>query len=836
MRRVLAGLALALALALPALPQDSLVPRQDGQAPRQMQGPPAPGQTAAGAPGPNLAPPGVAAEARAGEVPTAEGVDYAAWGRLAQRAEAIIAGGKGSNILMESLRAQMVEWRGVFVAAQGQNSARIATLRGQIDALGPPPADGTPEAEDIAERRKVLTEQLVRLQAPVVAAEEAYSRADGLVREIDRILRERQTDALMRLLPMPVNPANWPEGVTALAGIGGAMLVETRARAADAEIRAELADRLPTILALLLVALALLWRGRRWFERLPNRLYERAGTRGQAVWALFASLGQILVPTLGVLALTQAMTMSGLLGPLGRTFASGLTVAGFILFAARWLGFRVFPKGREAEGTLRLSAEDRRTGRVAATALGLLLAFEGLRALLVDPVNTPEAAQAVIAFPGLVLAAVALFRIGLLLRTHAAVEGHDGEGSFRNRMIGLAGRGAMVAAVAGPALAAVGYVAAGAGLVYPAAVSLGLIGTLFLIQRVVADIFALIAGEGQAREALLPALIGFALTLAALPVFALIWGARWSDITELVERAREGFAIGTTRISPTVFFTFVLIFGAGFLLTRLFQGALKSTILPRTRLDPGGQNAMAVGAGYVGIFLSALVAINTTGLDLSGLAIVAGALSVGIGFGLQQIVSNFVSGIILLIERPVSEGDWIEVGPVSGIVKSISVRSTRIQTFDRSDVIVPNSDLITRPVTNWTRFSLTGRLVVPVTVALTTDSRMVERILREIVEAQPLAVMNPAPLVLFTGFAGETMTFEVRVILRDVNASPLVRSEINHEIARRFAEAGIEFTHQHRDFLLRQKAEAEALALEVRETAAHEAAVSALLTPRKALE
>lgn len=758
---------------------------------------------------------------------SAGALDYQGWARMATRAETALANAAIPDSDLEAIRLDLTHWRAQLLDAQSANSTRIATLKDQIAALGDVPADPASEDPEIAARRTELAAQMTRLQAPGLAADEAYRRADGLIREIDRVVRERQADAMLKLWPNPLYPGNWRDALAALSASATAVWDEVAQKSADPRARSKLADSLPLILPLLVFAVLVLWRGRFWADRLVLRLRPPATARGRRILVFCTSLGQVLIPVLACTALGEALRLTAMLGPVGLQITAALAPMGIAFFSATWLGARVFPGEVYAGLLLNLPPEKRALGRDLTTAFGGLLVLDMLRRVAMAEVAVSDAATSVLSLPVLLAGGYILVRLGRLM--HQAPAAEEGSVSFRNRLIDLLARGVILFGGLGLLLAVLGYISAASELVFSTALTLGLVALLYLIQRLIAEVYGLLMRTEDEQDTLVPVLISFALALAMLPVVALIWGARVSDLTELWTRFKEGFELGNTRISPTDFLLFAIIFGLGLSLTRLLQGALKSSILPRTSLDQGGQNAVVSVLGYAGIFLSALVAINSSGIDLSGIAIVAGALSVGIGFGLQTVVSNFVSGIILLIERPISEGDWIEVGPVQGIVTSISVRSTRIQTFDRSDVIVPNSDLISGRVTNWTRFSLTGRVIVAVSVPYTEDSRKVAMILREIAEAQPMVLLSPPPMVAFMGFQAEVMQFELRVILRDVNFQVDVRSEINHQIAARFRAEGIPFTSAHRDHVLRLAAEHAAEAEAAAQEAANIAAVEAIL-------
>lgn len=722
------------------------------------------------------------------------------WDAVARRAEELAMRPDASLFALNRLRAELVIWRDEFLIRSRENAARVATVDAQIAALGTPPEEGE-ESPAVATRRAQLVAQRRDLAAPAILAEEAHARASGLISEFDAQLLQRQAAALTRRGPTPLNPTHFVNATKAVWNGLNVVSVEIVAGFAQSARSGQLQTNLPRAIVLFVVAIGFLSFGRRWITRWRSDIETGEG-RLLPLWLFLLSMVQIAVPVMGLVALRLALETLDVFGMRSAQVVAAIPPAGFAIVFAWWLGRQIFPSGPKA-GYLGYDSQTRRSGRRYVLALAWLLALGSLFDAGLQTLETSEGTRAAIEWPVLAIMGVMLWQLGQIIRRPP--EPVEGKTVSQGQLRMLVGNFARFVAVFAPLIAALGYSEAGRALMIPAIMSLSMIGLLLLIQRLVHDISRDddISDDKKGAFALLPVLASFVIYLVSLPVFAMIWGARSADLFEIWTRFREGFAIGESRISPTDFLTFAIVFALGYLLTRFVQGTLRKSVLPRTRLDLGGQNAVVAGFGYVGIILAAIIAITSAGIDLSNLAIVAGALSVGIGFGLQNIVSNFVSGIILLIERPVSEGDWIEVGGQMGYVRSISVRSTRIETFDRTDVIVPNADLVSNQVINWTRGNLIGRVIVPVGVAYGSDVDKVTNILQDIAEAHPMVIMTPPPAVLFRGFGASSLDFEIRAILRDVNYVLSVKSELNHEIARKFAEEGVEIPFAQHDLWLR---------------------------------
>ena len=294
-------------------------------------------------------------------------------------------------------------------------------------------------------------------------------------------------------------------------------------------------------------------------------------------------------------------------------------------------------------------------------------------------------------------------------------------------------------------------------------------------------------------------IIWSATLVALLP----LWGMSLDELFRYIIKLSEGVRIGSFVISPTDIFMGIFVFILVFGFTRYIQRLLQEKILPQTRLDKGVRHSLRAGVGYVGFVLAAALSISAMGIDLSSLALIAGALSVGIGFGLQNVVSNFVSSLVLLVERPVKVGDWVKIGAEAGRVTKINVRSTELETRKRETVIIPNSELISTQVLNWSHSDFVGRIEVGIGVKYGTDVEKVREILLQIARANTDVAGWPEPHVTFKDFGASSLDFELRVFLRDVSTEFHTASDLRFDIYKRFTEENIEIPFPQQDLHLK---------------------------------
>ncbi|MCJ2107311.1 DUF3772 domain-containing protein [Methylobacterium sp. E-041] len=268
------------------------------------------------------------------------------------------------------------------------------------------------------------------------------------------------------------------------------------------------------------------------------------------------------------------------------------------------------------------------------------------------------------------------------------------------------------------------------------------------------------------------------------------WGLDSTDIVSSIRQAFFGFKVGDVTISLSTIALGLGILVLGIAITRAVQRWLDQVYLPATDLDAGLRNSISTVSGYCGFLLALALAFSYLGLSLEKLTIVAGALSVGIGFGLQSIVNNFVSGLLLLWERPIRVGDQVVIGDSEGIVKRISVRSTEIQTFDRSAVIVPNSNLISGIVKNRVRGDRTGRVSLVVNVLRNQDPARAAEMLLACAAQHADVLKEPAPRVVFRKIGDPFLEFELVVMIVDVSLGQKVQNDLNFSVFRTLSEAG----------------------------------------------
>jgi potassium-dependent mechanosensitive channel len=769
----------------------------------------------------------------------------AAWNAALDSLEDEIEAGDITEERFEAIRETLLAIVAEARQAAGTVRSTMSVTQQMIDALGPPPAEGaSPEPEVLAKERQRLQDSLAAYQGQQGQAELAATRASILLSAANAQRIAILTETLLLRGPSPFDPDTWAVLPDQIAYLEDLLLDPSNTPVGE----------LPSDeLRLGLIAACVIGFGvgiplSRWLHRRfgHGRSVEAPTYRERVLAAVVEAVVRGLLPAIATLlglfvlaALVADHPLARALRPAVEAGAIGLMFfffsAGLInaILAPRDPKWRIAEVAEDAAGPL-----SRRFATLAAT-----LGAAGATVILMDDAALPAELLAVIFFALVVLTALALFSVlpGHLWRrqppaaTTATLPTQGGplsdgapspagepevERGAWPRLRGLA----LIVGIAAIGASALGYhgMARYIGQLFFAGTALA--GFVLLLRGILREMMQLFLTTRHGRVAswrrmLFPRERGLRffeyVVLALLDIFLFfLWlgllvpvtGIAWSEARSWLSAAAEGFSIGGFVLRPTDILLAILAFFLALTVTRFLQRRLDDRVLSKLQIDRGVQNSITTGIGYVGVIIAIVIGVMTLGLDLSNLALIAGALSVGIGFGLQNVVQNFVAGLILLVERPIKVGDSVTVGPNSGVVKRISVRATEIQTGQRASVIIPNADLVAQPVINLTHKDKVGRVDVAVNVAYGSDLKLVRETLQGCAEKCQHVLRYPAPLVVFRDFGQLALEFQVWAYVADIDNSLSVSNELRYRIADSFAERGIVMPYGHRSLEYRQLA------------------------------
>ena len=674
---------------------------------------------------------------------------------------------------------------------------RAKEAEDRLKELGPAPAKDAPaESAEIAGQRKELTDEFNDIDGELKQARVLTVKTDQLG---DRVAQKRHAlyaNELFARSASILDPSFWTEVYRALP-------IELRSIEAlvDAWSEHHTRPRWAGAALIIVVIIAIVIVLTRWW--LPRLIGEPSNTRSAKAWAaLWVFVWYAIRTPLAGFAALLALTTFGLLTvrleQIAQGVVAGMAAAAFGHGVARGLLAPEHPHRR-------LVQEDDETALCfynhllwASRALGVLIVLQVIHKTLFAPLVITVATNALFA------ATTAAFLVHLVLRL-GTIKKNRGEAlvaaSWAHPL------GLLMAVLIGIALVA-GYAGVAAFISLRVIVAAAVFGALFLLLVITQTLFASIneqtpKGQMLAESlgidprtlglsgALLSALIRVILIATSFLLIIGPWEVSTADLFDTVRNIPFGFKIGEIRVSFQAILAAILVLVLLLVLMRIIQRWLERELLPRTGLEPSLQLSIVTIFGYVGAITAIALALSGLGFDLQKIALIAGALSVGIGFGLQSIVSNFVSGLILLTERPIRVGDSIVVKGEEGWVRRVRVRATEIETFDRASVIIPNSEFITGVVKNWTRANRLGRIVVKVGVSYETDPDRVRDILTDIANAHPQIVQTPPPAAYLVAFGETQLEFELRCVVAEVEKGLSVRSELHYAIIQKFREAGI---------------------------------------------
>jgi small-conductance mechanosensitive channel len=717
------------------------------------------------------------------------------------------------------------------MAVAAETRRRIATTEQLLDALGPAPTpngDGMPEAAPVAEQRRELQATLADLRSRLALAEVTATRAEALLTELSALGRQELFERFTRRLPVPVAPDTIgvavPEFVQAMRQLLESP-VDWYRRLPESQRTLE--TFLPSIL-FLTAALALGWLVRsfllRRFGQDPRVSQPTYARRFLAAVVEAVARGIVPASLFGVMYLRVAGGDTPLTGDFAHVIRSICIVMFFYLLVVSTPRAVLAPEHPD----WRLTALPPRNTRILSRRLVVLATIMSVAWFLErvgrDYQPSPELLSLFeFATKSLMAVWVILLAQGRLWQVPSApAQAGAPAPQGPSRLWGFVRVAIMLLAAFAIAALLVGYTYLGDYLIRAVVATGIVIGFLLLVRGLLRESVGFLLRSQLVTERLavgprLRQRIKFALRAALDPLLLLlgvlalapVWGVPWADLQRWVGAVLVSFTVGNVTISIVDIVLGLTAFIVALTLVRAIQRSLQERILPEMELQPGVQHSLAAGAGYVGLLVAIGLAVSVAGFDLTTLALVAGGLSLGIGIGLQGVVNNFVSGFIMLIERPVNVGDWVVVGQNEGFVKKINIRATEIETWQRATVIVPNADFINLPVTNWTLVDNYGRIEVRVHVARGVNTLRVRDILLQVANEHPKVVMDPEPFVLFQDFNPSSLEFELRCYTNDVVWKLTIASDIRYEIDRRFRAEPIEVPFPHQVVHLRNGADGE---------------------------
>ena len=560
---------------------------------------------------------------------TNDSLDYTNWAATAEMVEKALVDGTSSELLLITLREKLAVRRADFKFAQNVNQTRLDNLTNQLLALGAELEQGT-EAVEISARRAELKAQIDTLTVPRVRALEAFKRADGLITEVDILLRVQKTDDLLRLGKTPLDLRIWPDAISELSDRFGVIANGVIEAWNTPSVRAKFRDKIASIVGLFVIVILLVTQGFSWIDRVSATIKRRQDETSHGLATYLRSLVKAGTVFLCFYLLLAAWRISGFYGAQIEHLIENILWSVSPVFVACWIAFRLFPSDENEATPVEVPIHLRNQARLLTQLIGIGLALQFVSYDLQWAGSFGEDTWTANTFFLSLISGASAFRIGQILCTKPIEAVPGSEVRIKHLLQMRSGQVLMFLTSISLLLSVIGYSSASTALLFPSLLSVGLIAGLILTFEAVRDFCAIVAEDSVlGHDSLVAIAINTALLLGSLPVFALIWGARVSNLTEVWTHFKTGIQLGDVQVSPGSLLVLIVVFVIGYLITRIIQRTLKTRILPKTKLDTGGQNAIVSGFGYIGIFVSALIAITFAGLDLSSLAIVAGALSVG---------------------------------------------------------------------------------------------------------------------------------------------------------------------------------------------------------------